>query len=110
MTARGRARNFAAHPHRLTAAVRWKQRALATLMAALAFAAVAPIAYASAAQIEVCFSPPLPGGCDPIRAIEDVVRTARKSILIQAYEITPGPLVTALGRGASARRGRSRDR
>jgi phosphatidylserine/phosphatidylglycerophosphate/cardiolipin synthase-like enzyme len=96
MTARGRAPNFAAHPHRLTAAVRWKRRALATLMAALAFAAVEPIANAFTAQIEVCFSPPLPGGCDPIRAIEDVVRTARKSILIQAYEITPGPLVTAL--------------
>ena len=51
---------------------------------------------AIAAQIEVCFSPPLPGGCDPAGAIEAVVRTARKSILIQAYEITPGPLVAAL--------------
>jgi phosphatidylserine/phosphatidylglycerophosphate/cardiolipin synthase-like enzyme len=106
MTARGRARNFAAHRQsghlqgghlkRLTAAFRWRRPALATLVAALAFAAVAPIANAFAAQIEVCFSPPLPGGCDPIRAIEDVVRTARRSILIQAYEITPGPLVTAL--------------
>jgi hypothetical protein len=106
MTARGRARNFAAHRHsghlqgghlkRLTAAFRWRRLALAAFVAALAFAAVAPIANAFAAQIEVCFSPPLPGGCDPIRAIEDVVRTARRSILIQAYEITPGPLVTAL--------------
>jgi hypothetical protein len=61
---------------------------LAAFVLALAFAAVPPIANAFAAQIEVCFSPPLPGGCDPTRAIEDAVRTARKSILIQAYEIT----------------------
>jgi hypothetical protein len=36
------------------------------------------------------------GGCDPAGAIEGAVRAARKSILIQAYEITPGPLVAAL--------------
>ncbi len=66
-------------------------------MAALVLAAAAAqVPRASAAQIEVCFSPPLPGGCDPARAIEDAIRAARKSILIQAYEITPGPLVTAL--------------
>jgi len=72
-------------------------RALAALVAALVLAAApAQVPGASAAEIEVCFSPPLPGGCDPARAIENAVRAARKSILIQAYEITPGPLVTAL--------------
>jgi phosphatidylserine/phosphatidylglycerophosphate/cardiolipin synthase-like enzyme len=71
--------------------------ALAALVGALALIAVAaPVPRASAAQIKVCFSPPLPGGCDLARAIEDAIRAARKSILIQAYEITPGPLVTAL--------------
>src|ERR1700686_2642734 len=69
--------------------------ALAALAAALMFAA-APASRALAAQIEVCFSPPLPGGCDPVRAIENAVRAARTSILVQAYEITHGPLVTAL--------------
>jgi phosphatidylserine/phosphatidylglycerophosphate/cardiolipin synthase-like enzyme len=78
------------------ATLRWRRPALAAFIAALAFAAAAPIANAFAAQIEVCFSPPLPGGCDPTRAIENAVRAACKSILIQAYEITPGPLVTAL--------------
>jgi len=51
---------------------------------------------APAAQIEVCFSPPLPGGCDPANAIRDAIRAARESIFVQAYEITPGPLVSAL--------------
>lgn len=70
--------------------------ALAVFVAALLFAAVLPVSHAFAAQIEVCFSPPLSGGCDPARAIENAVSAARKSILVQAYEITPGPLMTAL--------------
>jgi phosphatidylserine/phosphatidylglycerophosphate/cardiolipin synthase-like enzyme len=68
----------------------------AAFAAALILAAVMPAHGAFAAQIEVCFSPPLPGGCDPIRAIETAIGSARKSVLVQAYEITPGPLVTAL--------------
>ncbi len=96
MTVRGRARDVAAHRHRLIAPIRQRRLALAAFAVAFVFAAAAPAPGALAAQIEVCFSPPLPGGCDPVRAIEDAVRAARKSILIQAYEITPGPLVTAL--------------
>lgn len=68
----------------------------AALLAALTIVTAALATRAFAAQIEVCFSPPLPGGCDPARAIEDAIRAARRSILVQAYEITPGPLVTAL--------------
>jgi phosphatidylserine/phosphatidylglycerophosphate/cardiolipin synthase-like enzyme len=96
MTLRRRARNFAAQRHRLRATISRREPALAAFIIALTFAAVAPKPEAFAAQIKVCFSPPLPGGCDPTRAIEDAVRAARRSILIQAYEITPGPLVTAL--------------
>jgi phosphatidylserine/phosphatidylglycerophosphate/cardiolipin synthase-like enzyme len=74
-----------------------KRSAPAAFAAALALiVAATQVPRVSAAEIEVCFSPPLPGGCDPARAIEDAIRVARKSILIQAYEITPGPLVTAL--------------
>ena len=80
----------------MTATLRWRRPGLAAFVAALAFAAIAPMPGAFAAQIEVCFSPPLPGGCDPTRAIENAIRAARRSILIQAYEITPGPLVTSL--------------
>jgi phosphatidylserine/phosphatidylglycerophosphate/cardiolipin synthase-like enzyme len=68
----------------------------AVFAAALAFTAVLRPCGASAAQIEVCFSPPLPGGCDPAGTIEKALRAAHTSILVQAYEITPGPLVTAL--------------
>jgi len=43
----------------------------------------------------------------PAGAIESALRAARNSILVQAYEITPGPLVAALiaahGRGIDAR-------
>ncbi len=69
-------------------------RILPILAAVLVLSAWAP--RASAAPIEVCFSPPLPGGCDPARAIQDAIGAARQSILIQAYEITPGPPVAAL--------------
>ena len=55
----------------------------AAFAAALILAAVVPAHGAFAAQIEVCFSPPLPGGCDPIRAIEDRDRFCAK--------INPGP-------------------
>jgi phosphatidylserine/phosphatidylglycerophosphate/cardiolipin synthase-like enzyme len=94
MTARGGSRNR--EERRLSGTLKRNAPALTALVVALAFAAFVPIANARAAQIEVCFSPPLPGGCDPVRAIENAVSAARKSILIQAYEITPGPLVTAL--------------
>lgn len=70
-------------------------RALAACAVVLIFSA-ALAASVPAAEIETCFSPPLPGGCDPGSAIEGAISAARTSILIQAYEITPGPLVRAL--------------
>jgi phosphatidylserine/phosphatidylglycerophosphate/cardiolipin synthase-like enzyme len=109
MTVHGHDRDFASHgestapierrqrPHRFTVTIRRRRPALSAFAAALALVAAAARApRASAEQIEVCFSPPLPGGCDPARAIEEAIGAARRSILIQAYEITPGPLVTAL--------------
>ncbi len=69
---------------------------LSILVAVLALTAGPYARPACAAQIEVCFSPPLPGGCDPAGAIADAIRAAGQSILVQAYEITPGPLVAAL--------------
>jgi len=81
----------------VTATIGRRLPALSASVAALVLVAVAArVPCASAAQIEVCFSPPLPGGCDPAKAIEAAITAARRSILIQAYEITPGPLVTAL--------------
>ena len=94
MTMRGSSRNR--EERGLPGTLKRNTPALVAFAAAFVFGAVAPATRSFAAQIEVCFSPPLPGGCDPARAIEETIRAARKSILIQAYEITPGPLVTSL--------------
>ncbi|HVA79892.1 MAG TPA: phospholipase D family protein [Candidatus Binataceae bacterium] len=94
MTARGGFRNR--EERGLRGRLKRSAPALAAFAAALVFAAVVPATNAFAAQIEVCFSPPLPGGCDPARAIEAAVGVAHTSILVQAYEITPGPLVNVL--------------
>lgn len=69
---------------------------LAILVVLAALTGGISIRAAGASQIEVCFSPPLPGGCDPAATIAAAIRAAGKSILVQAYEITPGRLVTDL--------------
>jgi len=51
---------------------------------------------ASAAQIEACFSPPLPGGCDPAAAVVQAIGGARKTVLVQMYALTSRRIVTAL--------------
>jgi len=40
---------------------------------------------ASAGQIEVCYSPPLPGGCDPLATVVQAIDEARKTVLVQMY-------------------------
>jgi hypothetical protein len=92
MTARGRDRSFAGHRRSTTI----RSGLLTLSIFGLALGAGARIPPAFAAQIEVCFSPPLPGGCDPNAAVVSAIASAHKSILVQAYEITSGPLVTAL--------------
>jgi PLD-like domain len=82
--------------HAMKACMRRCWLTLSISIAVLALGAGPCARPARASQIEVCFSPPLPGGCDPTRTIEGAIRAARASILVQAYEITPGPLVTAL--------------
>jgi hypothetical protein len=94
MTASGRDRDFAGHAWITT--IRSGLLTLSIFAAALALCAGVRVRPVLAAQIEVCFSPPLPGGCDPNAAVVSAIASARRSILVQAYEITPGPLVTAL--------------
>lgn len=55
-----------------------------------------PAAAQSGAGIAVCFSPPLPGGCDPQAAILSEIGGARSEILAQAYVLTARPVVNAL--------------
>jgi phosphatidylserine/phosphatidylglycerophosphate/cardiolipin synthase-like enzyme len=73
-------------------------RGLALTIAATA-SAVAALSFAPparAAQTEACFSPRLPGDCDPTATIVHTIDGARRSILVQAYELTSRPIVNAL--------------
>jgi len=48
------------------------------------------------AQIQACFSPPIPGGCDPLATVVENIDAARKSVFIQIYTLTSREIVTAL--------------
>jgi|YelNatPaOPRAMG01_1025707.scaffolds.fasta_scaffold09118_4 phosphatidylserine/phosphatidylglycerophosphate/cardiolipin synthase-like enzyme len=48
------------------------------------------------AAVVVCFSPPIPGGCDPQATILRELAGARNEILVQAYVLTARPVVDAL--------------
>jgi len=50
----------------------------------------------SAGQIEVCFSPPLPGGCDPLTTVVQAIDEARKTVLVQMYALTSREVLSAL--------------
>jgi len=66
------------------------------LLAAVVLAAMLVAVSASAAQIEACFSPPLPGGCDPAAAVVQAIDSARKTVLVQMYALTSRRIVSAL--------------
>ena len=51
---------------------------------------------AFAAEIQACFSPPLPGGCDPLATVAQTIDGARKTVLVQIYALTSREIVTAL--------------
>ena len=52
--------------------------------------------FAVAADVTVCFAPPLAGGCDPTNTIIQTLGAAQHQILVQAYEFTSGPIVKAI--------------
>ena len=62
-------------------------------IALVAMLFAAPI---SAAQIQDCFSPPLPGGCDPLATVVQVIDGARKTVLVQMYALTSREITSAL--------------
>lgn len=86
-----------------------KSFALALLFAAIPVIAVARPARCAppGGRIEVCFSPNLPGGCDPTRAILAAISGARKTIHLQMYALTSreiaGALASAKRRGVDVR-------
>ncbi|MGH7813395.1 MAG: phospholipase D family protein [Candidatus Binataceae bacterium] len=65
--------------------------AFAALVALLSYCAAA-----GAAEVQVCFSPPIPGGCDPTATIVKIVDAAKHQVLVQAYEFTSHPIAKAI--------------
>jgi len=68
----------------------------ARLLALVFFAVLLATAPARAAQIQACFSPSLPGGCDPLATVLQTIDGARKTVLVQMYALTSRQIVTAL--------------
>jgi phosphatidylserine/phosphatidylglycerophosphate/cardiolipin synthase-like enzyme len=51
---------------------------------------------AVAAEVTVCFAPPLPDGCDPTSVIIQTLGAAQHRILVQAYQFTSTPIANAI--------------
>jgi phosphatidylserine/phosphatidylglycerophosphate/cardiolipin synthase-like enzyme len=58
------------------------------------------IAFASglarADEIQVCFNPPLPQGCDATKAVVQALVSARQQVLVQAWGLISAPIAEAL--------------
>ncbi|GEM_PF-649116 len=50
------------------------------------------------ADMEVCFTPPLPGTCDPLATVIRAIDGARRTIRLQMYSLTLDEIVSALVR------------
>jgi len=61
----------------------------------LLFLALAPN-LARGNEIQVCFSPPLPQGCDPTQAVIQALNSAQHQILVQAFSFTSVPIAKAI--------------
>src|SRR5579862_7269385 len=55
-----------------------------------------PSLAASKTSIQACFSPPIPGECDPAATVTREILGARRSIRVQMYTLTSRDVVTAL--------------
>jgi phosphatidylserine/phosphatidylglycerophosphate/cardiolipin synthase-like enzyme len=51
---------------------------------------------AFAAELQVCFTPPLPVGCDPLTTVVQAIDGAQKTVLAQIYALTSREIVTTL--------------
>src|SRR5262249_10530151 len=62
----------------------------------LAFALALAPRLGRANEIQVCFSPPLPQGCDPTQTVIQALNSAQHQILVQAFSFTSAPIATAI--------------
>ena len=66
---------------------------VATLFAC---ALLLPRASARANELQVCFSPPLLGACDPMQTVVQAVNSAQHQVLVQAYSFPSAPIAKAV--------------
>jgi len=60
------------------------------------FVLALPPYWARADEIQVCFSPPLPQGCDPTQTVIQAINSAQHQILVQAFSFTSAPIAKAI--------------
>ena len=77
------------------AQIGWPARVL--LVSAAVLAVLLAATPGAASEIQACFSPPLPGGCDPLATVVQAIDEARKTVLVQMYALTSREVVSALG-------------
>jgi phosphatidylserine/phosphatidylglycerophosphate/cardiolipin synthase-like enzyme len=66
------------------------------LCAQLVVILVGELSAHGAQQVQVCFSPPPKGGCDPTVTIVQEINAAHKTVLVQAYALTSREITSAL--------------
>jgi len=63
-------------------------------MVVFAFALAASLARAN--DLQVCFTPPLPEGCDATTTVVEALDAAQKQVLVQAWGLVSAPIAQAL--------------
>ena len=65
-------------------------------VANLAFAFALASGLARADAIQVCFSPPLPEGCDATKTVVQTLASAQHQVLVQTWGLVSAPIAQAL--------------
>ncbi len=71
-------------------------KSLARLVLAVVILTVLLLATVAASEIQVCFSPPLPQGCDATQTVIETINAAQHQVLVQAYSFTSAPIAKAV--------------
>jgi phosphatidylserine/phosphatidylglycerophosphate/cardiolipin synthase-like enzyme len=64
--------------------------------AMVVFASAFAASLARANDLQVCFTPPLPEGCDATKTVVEALDAAQKQVLVQAWGLLSAPIAQAL--------------
>ena len=64
--------------------------------AMVVFASALAASLARANDLQVCFTPPLPEGCDATKTVVQALASARQQVLVQAWGLISAPIAQAL--------------